>query len=239
MSRIRISAVSYTNSKPFAFGIEHSDIRDKIDLTYDIPSDCAQKLIDNEADIGLVPVAALLSIPNYHILGDYCIGSVGPVNSVFIFSEKPINEVKIIRLDPQSRTSNNLAKVLLKNYWKLPVEFVSEGDADAFVEIGDRTFSHINFFPFSYDLGEQWLKFTGLPFAFAVWASNKPIDVDFVEELNVSLKLGVDNIDTVLRQLPEREDFDLHDYFYNRLDFNLTEDKRTAINRYLQFVKDL
>ena len=239
MSRIRISAVSYTNSKPFAFGIEHSDIRDKIDLTYDIPSDCAQKLIDNEADIGLVPVAALLSIPNYHILGDYCIGSVGAVNSVFIFSEKPINEVKIIRLDPQSRTSNNLAKVLLKNYWKLPVEFVSEGDADAFVEIGDRTFSHINIFPFSYDLGEQWLKFTGLPFAFAVWASNKPIDVDFVEELNVSLKLGVDNIDTVLRQLPEREDFDLHDYFYNRLDFNLTEDKRTAINRYLQFVKDL
>jgi chorismate dehydratase len=239
VSRIRISAVSYTNSKPFAFGIEHSDIRDKIDLTYDIPSDCAQKLIDNEADIGLVPVAALLSIPNYHILGDYCIGSVGAVNSVFIFSEKPINEVKIIRLDPQSRTSNNLAKVLLKNYWKLPVEFVSEGDADAFVEIGDRTFSHINFFPFSYDLGEQWLKFTGLPFAFAVWASNKPIDVDFVEELNVSLKLGVDNIDTVLRQLPEREDFDLHDYFYNRLDFNLTEDKRTAINRYLQFVKDL
>jgi len=239
VSKIRISAVSYTNTKPFAFGIEHSELRDKIDLTYDIPSDCAQKLIDNKADIGLVPVAALLSIPNYHILGDYCIGSVGAVNSVFIFSEKPIDQVKTIRLDPQSRTSNNLARVLLKNYWKIPVEFVSEGEADAFVEIGDRTFPHINTFPFSYDLGEQWLKFTGLPFAFAVWASNKPIAVEFVVELNRSLKFGVENIDTVLEELPKRKDFDLYDYFHNRLDFNLTEDKRSAINKYLQFVQEL
>lgn len=239
MSKIRISAVSYTNTKPFAYGIEHSELRSKIDLTYDIPSDCAQKLIDDKADIGLVPVAALLSIPNYHILGEYCIGSVGAVNSVFIFSEKPISEVKTVRLDPQSRTSNNLAKVLLKNYWKNPVEFVSEGESDAFVEIGDRTFAHINSFPFSYDLGEQWFKFTGLPFAFAVWASNKPIAIEFVKELNDSLKLGVDNIDTVLEELPKLKGFDLYDYFHNRLDFDLTEEKRTAINKYLQFVQDL
>jgi len=239
VSKIRISAVSYTNTKPFAFGIEHSGLRDKIDLTYDIPSDCAQKLIDNKADIGLVPVAALLNIPNYYILGDYCIGSVGAVNSVFIFSEKPISEVKTIRLDPQSRTSNNLARVLLKNYWKVAAEFISEGEADAFVEIGDRTFPHINTFPFSYDLGEQWLKFTGLPFAFAVWASNKPIAREFIDELNRSLKLGVDNMDTVLKELPKREDFDLYDYFHNRLDFNLTKDKRSAIDKYLQLVEEL
>lgn len=239
MSKIRISAVSYTNTKPFAFGIEHSELRDKIDLTYDIPSDCAQKLIDNKCDIGLIPVAALLSIPDYYILGDYCIGSVGAVNSVFIFSEKPISQVKTIRLDPQSRTSNNLAKVLLKNYWKVPVKFVSEGEADAFVEIGDRTFPHINTFPFSYDLGEQWLKFTGLPFAFAVWASNKPIAAGFVDELNRALKFGVDSIDIVLEGLPKIKDFDLNDYFHNRLDFNLTAEKRSAIQKYLQFIQEL
>lgn len=239
VSKIRISAVSYTNTKPFAFGIENSELRNKIDLSYDIPSDCAQKLIDNQADIGLVPVAALLSIPNYHILGDYCIGSVGAVNSVFIFSEKPIHEVKSVRLDPQSRTSNNLARVLLKNYWKVDAEIVTDGEADAFVEIGDRTFPHINTFPFSYDLGEQWLKFTGLPFAFAVWASNKPIAAEFVDELNLALKLGLNNLDAVLKDLPQRSDFDLYDYFYNRLDFNLTREKRSAITKYLQFVNDL
>lgn len=239
MSRLRISAVSYTNSKPFAYGIEHSGLINKIDLTYDIPSDCAQKLIDNKADIGLVPVAALLNVPDYHILGDYCIGSVGAVNSVFIFSEKPIHEVSTIRLDPQSRTSNNLARVLVKNYWKLSPTFVTEGDADAFVEIGDRTFPHINSFPFSYDLGEHWLKFTGLPFAFAVWASNKPIADEFIKELNSALKLGLDNRDKVLEQLPHFEDFDLHDYLYNKLDFDLTSEKRSAISKYLQLVRDL
>lgn len=239
MSRLRISAVSYTNSKPFAYGIEHSGLINKIDLTYDIPSDCAQKLIDNKADIGLVPVAALLNVPDYHILGDYCIGSVGAVNSVFIFSEKPIHEVSTIRLDPQSRTSNNLARVLVKNYWKLSPTFVTEGDADAFVEIGDRTFPHINSFPFSYDLGEHWLKFTGLPFAFAVWASNKPIADEFIKELNSALKLGLDNRDKVLEQLPHYEDFDLHDYLYNKLDFDLTSEKRSAISKYLQLVRDL
>lgn len=239
MSRLRISAVSYTNSKPFAYGIEHSGLENKIDLTYDIPSDCAQKLIDNKADIGLVPVAALLNVPDYHILGDYCIGSVGAVNSVFIFSEKPIHEVSTIRLDPQSRTSNNLARVLVKNYWKLSPKFVTEGEADAFVEIGDRTFPHINSFPFSYDLGEHWLKFTGLPFAFAVWASNKPIAEEFVKELNSALKLGLENRDKVLEQLPHYEGFDLHDYLYNKLDFDLTPEKRSAISKYLQLVRDL
>lgn len=239
MSRLRISAVSYTNSKPFAYGIEHSGLINKIDLTYDIPSDCAQKLIDNKADIGLVPVAALLNVPDYHILGDYCIGSVGAVNSVFIFSEKPIHEVSTIRLDPQSRTSNNLARVLVKNYWKLSPKFVTEGEADAFVEIGDRTFPHINSFPFSYDLGEHWLKFTGLPFAFAVWASNKPIADEFIKELNSALKLGLDNRDKVLEQLPHYEGFDLHDYLYNKLDFDLTSEKQSAISKYLQLVRDL
>lgn len=239
MSRLRISAVSYTNSKPFAYGIEHSGLKDKIDLTYDIPTDCAQKLIDDEADIGLVPVAALLNVPDYHILGDYCIGSVGAVNSVFIFSEKPIDEVRTVRLDPQSRTSNNLARVLIKNYWKLSPQFIAEGEADAFVEIGDRTFPHINSYPFSYDLGEYWLKFTGLPFAFAVWASNKPIPAEFVNELNQALKLGLDNRDKVLEQLPQYGSFDLHDYLYHKLDFNLTAEKRSAISKYLQLVRDL
>lgn len=239
MSKLRISAVSYTNSKAFAYGIEHSGLKDKIDLTYDIPSDCAQKLINDEADIGLVPVAALLSIPNYHILGDYCIGSVGAVNSVFIFSGKPIEDVKTIRLDPQSRTSNNLARVLVKNYWNIEPEFVSEGVADAFVEIGDRTFPHINSFPFSYDLGEHWFKFAGLPFAFAVWASNKPIAAEFVNELNCALSYGITNLDKVLQELPNRNDFDLHDYFFNKLDFHLTAEKRIAIEKYLKLVSEL
>ena len=72
----------------------HSDITNQIDLSLDIPSACAIKLINNQVDIGLVPVAALLQIPNYEIISDYCIGANGAVDSVFIFSNKPIGELK-------------------------------------------------------------------------------------------------------------------------------------------------
>ncbi|PWG82129.1 menaquinone biosynthetic enzyme MqnA/MqnD family protein [Pararcticibacter amylolyticus] len=240
MSKIRVSAVSYTNTKPFAYGLKHAgSFLDKIELSYDIPSDCAAKLIDNKVDIGLVPVAALLNIPDNHIISDYCIGAIGPVNSVFIFSEKPIREVSSVKLDSQSRTSNNLAKVLLKFYWEKDVHFVEEGIADAFVEIGDRTFGKKDKYPFVYDLAEEWISFTGLPFAFAVWASNKPLDKEFVEEFNQVLKFGIDHREDVVKELEPRDDFDLHDYLTNRIDYPLTERKREAITKFLGLVRAL
>ena len=119
MNKVKISAVSYTNTKPFVYGLMHSKISDEIELSLDTPSDCASKLINNQVDIGLVPVSALIEIPGYKIMSNYCIGATGAVDSVFIFSNKPIQEVRSLRLDSQSRTSNNLAKVLLKNHWHL------------------------------------------------------------------------------------------------------------------------
>ena len=170
--KIRISAVSYTNTKPFIYGLQHTGFLDKIDLSLDAPTDCAQKLIDDVVDIGLIPVAAILSLPKWEIIADYCIGAVGAVNSVFIFSNCPIGEVKTLQLDPQSRSSNNLAKVLIKNYWKAD-DLMVINDADdyaksadkntAFVQIGDRTFGKKEQYKYVYDLAEEWQKFTGLP----------------------------------------------------------------------------
>ncbi|EEI89766.1 hypothetical protein HMPREF0765_4671 [Sphingobacterium spiritivorum ATCC 33300] len=71
MNKIRISAVSYTNTLPFLNGINHSDIKNKIDLRVDHPSACAQRVIDNEVDMGIIPTAALLSLPEYYINTDF------------------------------------------------------------------------------------------------------------------------------------------------------------------------
>lgn len=239
MNKLKVSAVSYTNSKPFVFGLLHSDILDKIELSLDIPSVCALKLIENQVDIGLVPVAALLQIPNYHIISDYCIGANGAVDSVFIFSNKPISEIKTLKLDSQSRTSNNLARVLIKNYWKCTPEFVEHENADAFVQIGDRTFGKKDQFLFHYDLSEEWFKFTGLPFAFAVWASNKPISESFKDEFNAALKFGLEQRDRVLNDLKSVDNFDLSDYLMNKIDFNLNEDKLKAIKKFHELIRDL
>jgi len=247
VKKIKISAVSYTNTRPFLYGIQHSDIINQIDLSLDIPADCAQKLIDDKVDIGLIPVAATLNMAHWEIVSDYCIGANGPVNSVFIFSNCAIEDVQRIQLDPESRSSNNLAKVLLKNYWKIAPEQITNAEdysasADpytAFVQIGDRTFGKPAQYKYVYDLAGEWQKFTGLPFVFAAWIANKPIPADFVAEFNTALKHGLDHRAELLKELPMRDDFDLEDYLMHKLDFNLNEDKKKALYLFLEYIKAL
>jgi len=247
MNKIKISAVSYTNTKPFIYGLKHSGILNKIELSLDNPTDCAQKLIDDVVDIGLIPVAAILSLPRWEIVSDYCIGAIGAVNSVFIFSNCDIKEVKTLQLDPQSRSSNNLARVLLKNYWRADHPMISNADDyslstdpnTAFVQIGDRTFGKKDKYPFVYDLAEEWQKFTGLPFVFAAWIANKTIPQTFIAEFNEALKYGLAHRADVIKELPARPDFDVEDYLMHKLNFDLTEDKTKALNLFLEYVRGL
>jgi chorismate dehydratase len=248
VNKIRISAVSYTNTKPFIYGLQHTGVMQKIELSLDTPSDCAQKLIDDIVDIGLIPVAAALSLEYWEIVCGYCIGAVGAVNSVFIFSNCEIKDIKTLQLDPQSLSSNNLAKVLLKNYWKadhlITVKYAADyaqstDPGTAFVQIGDRTFGKKEQYPFVYDLGEEWQKFTGLPFVFAAWIANKPIPREFMEEFNQSLKYGLDHRAELLKELPVRSDFNFEDYLMHKLDFELTEEKKKALYLFLEYVKGL
>ncbi|RZA01004.1 MAG: radical SAM protein [Sphingobacteriaceae bacterium] len=247
MNKIKISAVNYTNSKPFIHGLQHTDIINKIDLSLDVPADCAQKLIDNTVDIGLIPVAATLNLPEWYIVSDYCIGAVGAVNSVFIFSNCDIRDVKKLQLDPQSRSSNNLSRVLLKHYWKTAPELI-ENAADyavsgdkytAYVQIGDRTFGKTHNYPYVYDLAEAWQKLTGLPFVFAAWIANKPIPSEFITAFNNSLKYGLDHRKELFSVLPNRPDFDVQDYLMHKIDFELTNEKKQALFLFLDYVKAL
>jgi chorismate dehydratase len=241
LNKIKISAVSYTNTLPFIAGIEQSDIIDKIDLCVDIPSDCAFKLIINQVDIGLIPVAEIPNVANANIVADYCIGSVGAVNSVFVFSNVPVQEIKTVRLDSQSRTSNNLAKVLFKFHWKQEVIFTTDTDAaaDALVLIGDRTFGKKEDYAYAYDMGEEWMSFTGLPFVYAAWVANKTIPQDFIQEFNAALSLGLSQREQLLKDLPEYNNFDLKDYLMHKLDFELTAEKRNALDLFLSYLPRL
>jgi chorismate dehydratase len=247
VEKIKISAVSYTNSKPFIYGIQHTDIINKIDLSLDIPADCAQKVIDNSVDVGLIPVAATINMPYWDIVADYCIGANGAVNSVFIFSNCEIHQIKRLQLDPESRTSNNLARVLLKNYWKVDPKLItrasdyslSDDYETAFVQIGDRTFGKKEKFAFAYDLAGEWKNFTDLPFVFAAWIANKPIPQEFINEFNASLKYGLQHREALFKEIPTRSDFDIHDYLMNKIEFELTQSKKEALHLFLKYIKEL
>ena len=144
---IRISAVSYLNTKPFIYGILRSELSDAVELSLDIPSVCAQKLKEGRADIVLSPVAIIPELEEAYIVSDYCIGAKGKVKTVCIYAEKPIEEVRNIYLDFHSRTSVALTQMLCREFWKIEPSFLPSTDGfeytiggdTAGLVIGDRT----------------------------------------------------------------------------------------------------
>ena len=121
--RIRVGAVSYLNTKPFLYGIKRSGLINSIDLIEEYPARLTKMLLNDEIDVGLVPVITIPLLAESHIITHYCIGTEGDVASVALFSEVPLSEVTTVLLDYQSRTSVNLARVLLKEYWQKEVVF--------------------------------------------------------------------------------------------------------------------
>lgn len=236
-TKVRVGAVSYLNTKPLIYGIEKGMLKDEAELIIDYPSNIAIMLLDDQIDVGLVPVAIIPELKEHHIISDYCIGSVGEVASVCLFSEVPLHEIKKVLLDYQSRTSVALLKVLIKEFWKLDVEFENTtgnyqsqiGGTTAGLVIGDRALQQRKISPYVYDLGEEWMKFTGLPFVFAAWISNKKLDESFIIRFNEANAFGLNRIEEVISKNPY-DVFDLKHYYTDCISFNLDEKKRKGLH---------
>jgi len=245
---VRISAISYLNSLPFAWCLEHSDILDEIELSYDIPSQCADKLLSGEADIGLIPIVETLRMPEHYIVSDLCIGAGDAVRTVLLASETSIENISTIYLDSHSRTSVALARVLAKNYWKITPEWIHFSDDiltyprnghSAAVVIGDKAFGVQ--LPYIYDLAEEWNKFSGLPFVFACWVANKPLNERFVSRFNDAMRHLNGNMDAIAACYKDKAPtgVDLLDYWTNNISYPLTEDKRKGLKLFLQYAGQL
>ena len=246
MSKIKIVAVSYYNTLPMLYGLQHSDyVRQNCEITLAYPSECARMLIENQCDIALVPVGAIPKLPEYHIVSNVCIGAESKVRSVLLVSETPIDQIRRIYLDYQSATSVRLVKVLAENYWHISPEWVqskagyeNEIAADtAGVVIGDRCFT-IKPHTHVYDLAEEWIKFTGLPFVFAAWLSSKPIDNDLQQSFNQALGIGVHNIPAVIEYYHHRfiKEFNPMEYYTKNISYELTERKRNGMERFINYL---
>jgi chorismate dehydratase len=242
--KIRVGAVSYLNTKPLLYGMQNAEIIRDIELTIDYPSRIAAMLLEDEIDMGLVPVAVIPQMSEYYINGDYCIGSNGPVASVCLFSEVPLEKIDRVLLDYQSRTSVELARVLMKEHWNIDPALVDAGmdfrrqikGRVAGVVIGDRALEQRQLSPYIYDLGDAWKAMTGLPFVFAAWISNRPLDPGFIRSFNEANRLGLDQIDTVVAENPYPL-FNLHDYFTKYLDYKLDDAKREGLDRFLRYLR--
>jgi chorismate dehydratase len=249
MDLVKISAVSYLNTFPFVLGIKTSGELDDIELQLDVPSICAEKLKAGIVDLALIPAGALPDFDNPFFISDYCIGAENKVKTVLLLSHQPLDKITSIHLDFDSRSSVSLVQVLAKNYWKINPQWVplppgraqKPEDLESLVAIGDKTFQISADFPYVYDLAEEWVKFTGLPFVFACWISTKPLHEGFLAHFNRALAYGIDHI----REVPEffrnsiPKGVDSIRYFEENISYTFDDKKKKGLELFLSLLKNL
>lgn len=246
---IRISAVSYLNTLPFIYGIENSEFLNKSEyiLTRDIPSLCAKKLENQEADLVLSPVAAIANLKNISIISDFCIGAKRNVNSVLLVGQKPLDQLTDIYLDNQSRTSVILVKILAEKFWKVKFRWLDavpeyenkiEGNIGGVI-IGDRALLMSKLYTYKYDLACEWNDFTGLPFVFACWVSRIAISSDFLIRFNKALSWGIEHINEIKPDYPSLSNEFIRDYYIHNIDYPLDTQKRESMKLFFNYMKSI
>ena len=238
----KVVCVNYLNTKPLIRGLGQAPFNSEFEIIPENPRVCSEKFIDGTADIALVPVAVLgKEIQDYHIISDYCIASDGAVDTVGIFSNSELKDIKKLFLDDHSKTSQQLTRIIFENYLNInPVYEIADvtsiivKEEQGALMIGDKAFTAKDKFAYFYDLGELWTKFTGLPFVYAVWIS-KVIDPDLEIYFNKGIKQGIDQIDAVIEEnRSSHPNIDLELYYTRHIKFDLSERKKAGLKLFLE-----
>ncbi len=187
------------------------------DLDFQVPSACADHLAAGTADIGIVPVFELTR-QDLQILPGAGIACHGPVQSILLVCSRPVDEIATVAVDSSSRTSVQLARVILgRKYGTRPALIPHAPDlqrmltvADAALIIGDPALRlDRRRLPYRiYDLGAEWTEMTGYPMVFAVWAGRKHVIVPEMAEVFLdSYRFGREHIDEIVAVESERRGF--------------------------------
>jgi chorismate dehydratase len=238
-----VGAVQYLNTKPLIYGLEKGMMENELSLVMDYPANVANMLIEDRIDIGLVPVATIPRLKEYHIVSDYGIACDGEVASVCLFSDVPMEEITTVLLDYQSRTSVRLARILMKEFWKIDPVLIDTRDdfrgqikgTTAGIVIGDRALEQRTDSAYVFDLGQAWKEMTGLPFVFAAWISNKEIDPEFQQSFNEANRYGLERLEEVVARHPYQT-YDLITYYKENIDYSLDAKKMEGLQLYLKYL---
>ena len=244
--KIKVGIVSYLNTRPLLYGLKLPPIANEIQLVEENPARLAELLIDDEIDVGLIPIAIIPQLEKYFICGDYCIATETEVASVCLFSEVPVNQIERVYLDYQSRSSVALLKWLMKEFWNIHPEMVQATDDSyrkkiqgtvAGLVIGDRAFEQRKISTFIYDLASEWRSITGMPFVFAAWISKEPLPTSFIQKFNEANAIGLSHIDEIVTSL-QFELYDLKKYYSLHLSYKFDDRKRSGMELFLQYIRN-
>lgn len=213
----RISAISFLNTAPLMWDFEHTALGGEYDISYTIPSRCAESLRAGDADIGLIPAVTYLKIPDLTIIPGVAIAALDHVRSISLVSRKPPEEIKTVAADTASRTSVVLCDVLFRRHFpphrdgsRIRQFTEHEPNLDEMLErfdaallIGDSALRVDAPRYCVFDLAHEWRVMTGKPFCFAFWAVRKSAARPaMIEHFNRSRDHGLEpaSLDALARQ---------------------------------------
>jgi predicted solute-binding protein len=250
--RSRVCAVSYLNTAPLVWGALHGPQKGLMDLSFAVPSICADRVVDGDADIGLMPVIEMDRHGLDWVRG-VGIACRGTVRSILLVSNKPFEEIETLATDSGSRTSVQLARIILgQRYGAFPALVSREPDlvnmleeADAALLIGDAA---LRVEPGEVDLpcldlGEEWVEMTGLPMVFAVWAGRpENIHPEISRLLVDSCHYGLGALDAIIKEESERRGFPeylVQQYLTRHIAVQLGQEEEAGLRQYLKLAREL
>jgi chorismate dehydratase len=247
---VRVGAVNYLNTKPLIHDLDA--LAPQAVLSLDLPSCLADQLAAGELDVGLIPVIEYFRGSGYTIVPDIAIATRGPVLSVTLFSRVPWPDIRRVALDEGSRTSATLTQLLLRQRYgvhpevvPLPIDAAAEDvAADAVLLIGDRAMqSCLPGFRHAYDLGQEWLDWTGLPFVYAVWAVRSGADLRGVDgALRQAKEQGLAHVGAIAARESRRLGLDAgfcRRYLETLISFDLGPRELAGLERFYELASGL
>ena len=266
--RLRIAAIGFLNPAPLMWDFEHpprdADLARRYRIDRMTPAECAERLANGAADIGLVPIAALAANPSLRILPGCTIASKGRVRSLLLVrrASQPLAALRSVAADIASRTTIAYARILFHKWGNPDVPFVPMAAdldrmlerTDAAIVIGDPALLALeersNRFertgePLIYhDLAEEWQSVTGLPFVSAVWgaAAKSAVDEQVIDDLNQSRIHGHENLDRLIvewsNRLPISEQV-ISDYLSFNIQYILDEECVEGMRGFFRLAAEL
>lgn len=248
----RVCAVSYLNTTPLVWGMLEGPQRGLADLSFAIPSICTERVVERAAEIGLLPVIEVARNAFEWVRGAG-IACRGAVRSILLASRVPFGKIRTLATDTGSRTSVELARIILTRRFGVDPALVPMRPdlpamleaADAALLIGDAALAiePARLDCACLDLGEQWLELTGLPMVFAVWAGRKAdVNSRTTKLLLDSARYGLDDIDRIVAVEAERRGFTpafVKHYLTRHLVHLLGAEEERGMNAYLRYVSAL
>jgi len=243
LPKLRVGIVNFLNSKPLAWGFLKGHHADLFAPTYHPPAMVARLLGQGALDIGLIPSVEVQRIPGLKILPDLCVASTHEVKSVILVSRGPLEQVRRVALDQNSRTSVALLRILLQERGIHP-EYLHErpdpermlSEADAALLIGDPALKVERDKYNVIDLAAEWHALTGLPFVFAVWAVRAGVDLpDLPFYFKSSLRYGLSSVDTLSREAAAElglDSADVRSYLTENLHYFLRQEELAGLEEF-------